>query len=57
MYFITYSVKYDEVIHPSNKIENKNFTFLTSVSIQASEGDLNSGMVSFRGKPHNRESG
>lgn len=54
MYFITYSVKYAEVIHPSNKIENKNFTFLYLSVFRLLKVDLELRMVSFQGKPHNR---
>lgn len=54
MYFITHSVKYAEVIHPSNKIENKNFTFLYLSVFRLLKVDLELRMVSFQGKPHNR---
>ena len=40
MYFITYSVKYAEVLHPSNKIENKNFTFLYLSVFRLLKADL-----------------
>lgn len=53
MYFITYSVKYDEVIHPSNKIEIKILHFSTC-QYSGLKVDLELRMVSFRGKPHNR---
>lgn len=54
MYFITYSVKYAEVLHPSNKTENENFTFLYLSVFRLLKVDLEFGKVSFRGKPRNR---
>ena len=47
MYFTTYSVKYAKVIHPSNKIENKNFTFLYLSVFRLLKVDLELRMVSF----------
>ena len=45
MYFITYSIRNAEVLNPSNKITNKNFTFLCWSIYRVLKVDLELGMI------------